>query len=262
MHFKTVDAGRGAGWLGDGWNLVKGQLGTWILLIIIYVLIELVLQLIPFIGGILAALISPGLVAGLYLAARYVDEGKNADINLLFEPLKNERTRGPLLTLGAMAIVFSILIALVVMMMFGGAISGMAEMEKSGDVSAETLMASGMMSMGLGGFLLVFLLVAVYSMAMWFAAPLVLFAGVAPIESMKISFKAVLSNWLPALVFGVIMLALGFIASIPLLLGWLLLLPVFFAAVYVSYKDVFDVRQENDAQVIEQPGMASSSMKM
>jgi len=258
MNFKTVDSGRGVGWVGDGWNLVKGQLGAWILLVVVYLVIEIVLQIIPFVGGIVAALISPGLVAGMFLAARYSDEGKTVDLNLLFQPLMEQRTRGSLLTLGAMAIVFSIVIALIFVAMLGGAV-GLSE--DAGSADAEAMLMSGMMGVGFGGMLLMLLLVAVYSMAMWFAAPLVLFAGVAPIEAMKISFKAVLANWLPALVFGLLVIVLGVVASIPLLLGWLLLMPVLFAAMYVSYKEVFDVPAEDDV-VMEQPGMASSVMKM
>lgn len=261
MNFKTVDAGRGVGWIGDGWNLVKGQLGAWILLVIVYLVIEIVLQIIPFVGGIVAALISPGLVAGMFLAARYADESKTVDLNLLFQPLMEQRTRGPLLTLGAMAIVFSILIALVLMAMIGGAVSGASLAGNGENVSADVLLASGMLGIGFGGMLIILLLVAVYSMAMWFAAPLVLFAGVAPFEAMKLSFKAVLANWLPALVFGLAVLVLGVVATIPLMLGWLLLMPVLFTAMYVSYKEVFDVPEE-DGVVMEQPGMASSVMKM
>ncbi len=256
MNFKTVDSGRGVGWIGDGWNLVKGQLGAWILLVVVYLVIEIVLQIIPFVGGIVAALISPGLAAGMFLAARYSDEGKTVDLNLLFQPLMEQRTRGPLLTLGAMAIVFAILISVVLLMMIGG-----ASLAENNNMSADAMLASGMLGIGLGGMLVILLLVAVYSMAMWFAAPLVLFAGVAPIEAMKISFKAVLANWLPALVFGLLIIVLGFVATIPLLLGWLLLMPVLFAAMYVSYKEVFDVPEENSV-VMEQPGMASSVMKM
>lgn len=261
MEFKTLGAGRGLGWMGDGWSLVKGQLGIWVLLVVIYLVLEIVLQLIPFLGGLVAALISPGLVAGMFLAARYADEGKTVDVNLLFQPLMGERTRGPLLTLGAMAIVFSILVALVLMAMLGDAMKGLSMSEGAGSAEAEMALASGMMGMGMGGMLLIMLLVVVYSMAMWFAAPLVLFAGLAPIEAMKLSFKAVLANWLPVLVFGLLIFVLGIVASIPLLLGWLLLMPVLFAAMYVSYKDVFDVPDEG-AAALEQPGMASSVMKM
>jgi uncharacterized membrane protein len=213
------------------------------------------------VGGIVAALISPGLVAGMFLAARYADESKTVDLNVLFQPLMEPRTRGSLLTLGAMAIVFAILISVVLLMMIGGAVGGASLAEGSDSMKAEDMLTAGMLGIGLGGMLVILLLVAVYSMAMWFAAPLVLFAGVAPIEAMKISFKAVLANWLPALVFGLLVIVLGFVATIPLLLGWLLLMPVLFAAMYVSYKEVFDV-PEDDAQVIEQPGMATSVMKM
>jgi uncharacterized membrane protein len=57
--------------------------------------------------------------------------------------------------------------------------------------------------------------------------------------AMKESFVANLRNIPPFLVYGLIGLGLGFVAAIPFLLGWLVLVPVFAASVYASYKDIF-----------------------
>jgi uncharacterized membrane protein len=49
----------------------------------------------------------------------------------------------------------------------------------------------------------------------------------------------VLKNIWPFTVYGLIMLLLGVVASIPFALGWLILGPVIIASVYTSYRDIF-----------------------
>jgi uncharacterized membrane protein len=56
---------------------------------------------------------------------------------------------------------------------------------------------------------------------------------------MQESFTGCLRNIVPFLVYGVVMLALSLIASIPLGLGWLVLGPVLAASLYTSYKDIY-----------------------
>jgi uncharacterized membrane protein len=48
-----------------------------------------------------------------------------------------------------------------------------------------------------------------------------------------------LKNILPFLVYGILYLIFAFVASIPLLLGWLVLGPVLIASVYFSYTDIY-----------------------
>jgi uncharacterized membrane protein len=55
---------------------------------------------------------------------------------------------------------------------------------------------------------------------------------------MKLSFAACWANVIPFFVYGLIVLVLWFIASIPLLLGLVVLLPVLFCSVYASYRDI------------------------
>jgi uncharacterized membrane protein len=67
----------------------------------------------------------------------------------------------------------------------------------------------------------------------------VVFRRIAPLDAVKASLRAVLRNWLPFLVYGVIQIGLSIVASIPFALGWLLLMPVMLLTAYVSYRDVF-----------------------
>jgi uncharacterized membrane protein len=80
---------------------------------------------------------------------------------------------------------------------------------------------------------------AIVTMALWFAPALVALRQVAPVEALKLSVAATLKNVVPFLVFGVIYIVAAVVASIPLGLGWIVLVPVSLLTAYVSYGDVF-----------------------
>jgi uncharacterized membrane protein len=69
-------------------------------------------------------------------------------------------------------------------------------------------------------------------------------AGLTPVEAMKASFAGCLRNVVPFLVYGVIGLLLAIVASIPLGLGWLVLVPVAIASIYASYCDIFEDKDD------------------
>src|SRR6185436_6154227 len=86
--------------------------------------------------------------------------------------------------------------------------------------------------------LLILALMLPLFMAIWFAPPLVVFQGLGAIEAMKASFTGCLRNVMPFLLYGVVLLIFGVLASIPMGLGWLVLLPVTAASIYTAYRDI------------------------
>jgi uncharacterized membrane protein len=76
-------------------------------------------------------------------------------------------------------------------------------------------------------------------MAAWFAPALVVFQQLGVIEAMKTSFSGCLKNLLPFLIYGVVMLLLSVLATLPIGLGWLILGPMLSASVYTSYRDIY-----------------------
>ena len=99
-------------------------------------------------------------------------------------------------------------------------------------------------AMALGGTFLVALLLILalmlpLIMAIWFAPPLVVFHELGAVESMKASFLGCLRNMLPFLLYGVVLLVAAIIASIPFMLGWLILGPVMAASIYTAYRDIY-----------------------
>ena len=76
-------------------------------------------------------------------------------------------------------------------------------------------------------------------MAVWFAPALVVFHEFGPLAAMKQSFSGCLRNIPAFLVYGLIGMLLAILASIPAMLGWLVLGPVFTGSLYASYRDIF-----------------------
>ena len=89
------------------------------------------------------------------------------------------------------------------------------------------------------GFLVAMALMVPLYMALWFAPALVIFHGMKPVEALKSSFFACLKNVVPFLFYGVITMVLFVIASIPLGLGLLVMVPVMIASIYAGYRDIF-----------------------
>ena len=101
---------------------------------------------------------------------------------------------------------------------------------------ADVAMALRGLSMGLAIGTAVFMPVV---MAVWFAPLLVVFHDLTPVAAMKSSFIASWRNLMPFTVYGAAMLLLWILASIPLMLGFVVLLPVMACSVYTGYKDIY-----------------------
>jgi uncharacterized membrane protein len=87
-------------------------------------------------------------------------------------------------------------------------------------------------------------------MAMIFAPMLVIFQHTTPVGALKTSFVACVRNLIPLIVCGLLLLLLAVVASMPMMLGWLVLLPIIIASIYVIYIDLFPPETETP-QTIE-----------
>jgi len=234
MNIKKVNADAALGWLGEGWRLFKLNPGMWIALILVYLVIIVVLSFIPFLGALILALVTPALSTGLVHAARELDQGRDLAIEQLFAGLKEPKQRTPLLTLGAIYIGAGIVMLLVMFLLGGGALIG--GMIAGGEAAAGVAAAGGASLM----IVIALMLAVLIAMAFVYAGPLVMFKSMPPVDSIKSSFNACVQNIVPLIVFGVILVVLSFIASIPFLLGWLVLGPVAVGAIYASYKAILE----------------------
>jgi len=237
MNMRAVEPGRGWLWLVEGFRLFRRNPLVWIALVFAALLIWILSFTIPLLGPLLFNLFSPVLLAGLMLGCRALDRGENLEINHLFAGFKTNPTQ--LVTIGGVYMVGTIVIVGIIFATAGGAALAAVLAKSPGDVQAISAALKGMaLSLTIGFALQVPLL-----MLIWFAPLLVIFKGLTALDAMKLSFAACLANMMAFTVYGLIVLGLWFIASIPLFLGLIVLLPVMLCSIYTSYRDIFEPEQ-------------------
>jgi len=231
---RAVDGGQGVTWWTDAWALFTKNAVIWIVLGLILFIILLVLAVIPIVGQLASALLLPVFVGSWMMAAQKLEGGGTLEAGDLFSAFKGDKLT-PLVVVGALFLGMVVVIVLVMGALgFGGAMGMVAGGAMHSGKGVMAGLGVGMLGM-LVGVVLFFLA----TMALWFAPPLVVLRGVAPVEALRLSFAASLKNVVPFLVWSLIYIVASIVASIPLGLGWLVLWPVVMLTVYVSYKDVF-----------------------
>jgi uncharacterized membrane protein len=248
---RSVGVGRGASWWSEAWRLFTPSMGPWLLITILVFLIQCALSLVgsllmilPLIGQLVSMyVISAAAVlfaGGLMIGCRSIDRGNPLTVGHLFAGF-SQRTK-PLLMVAliytAFFIVVLIAVAVIMIALFGVAFLGM--LSAAADASNMGIAFGTVVSAVLVATLLFLLLWLPVVMLLWFAPALVMLGGMEPWPAMMTSFRACLRNFAPLLVYGAIGLGLAIVASIPFLLGWLVLYPVIVATVYASYCDIFE----------------------
>jgi uncharacterized membrane protein len=225
---QRVPAGHGLTWLAHGWKMFRQAPLIWIVISLIFGVIALVLGVIPGINLIFNLLI-PVFVGGIMIGCKALEDGEELRIGHLFAGFSSHA--GNLVLIGLIFLA-GIVAMLIIMALVGGLGFGAAMM--GGGMSAEAVAGASVLAM-----LVAMLLFVPLAMAVWYAPPLVVFHDVPPLEAVKVSFFACLKNFVPFLVYGVVFVVLAMLASLPLLLGWLVLIPVTQASVYAGYRDMF-----------------------
>jgi uncharacterized membrane protein len=230
---RTVEAGRGVAWWTEAWALFTRNIGMWVVMSLAMLAVFIVLSFIPVIGSLAGSLVAPAFVGSWMLAARKLEGGGALELNDLFGGFKDKLT--PLIVIGALLLAATIVIGLVLTMLGLGALGGLMAGGAHGSMggmlaAASTGLFAALVSLALG---------FVVALAIWFAPALVVFRDMPPIDALKASVAASLKNVGPFLVYGLLYIVAAIVASIPLGLGWILLLPVTMLTVYVSYKDIY-----------------------
>jgi len=177
------------------------------------------------------------------IGCRSIDRGNPLTIGHTFAAF-SQRTQ-PLLIVAliytGLLLVVLVVVAVIMVALFGVAILG--ALMSAADPSHIGAAFGTIVSAILVAVLLFLLLWLPVVMMVWFAPALVMLGGVEPWPAMMLSFRGCMKNFTPLLVYGAIGLGFAIVASIPLLLGWLVLYPVTVATVYASYCDIFEDKE-------------------
>jgi hypothetical protein len=226
-------ADRGAGWFGDAWILFREAPGLWIGIWIVAMAILMVPAFIPFVGFIVQTLAMPVLWGGIMIGCEAQRRGQPLEFSHLFAGLE---TQFPQLMLAGVLYLAAMLVVMVVAVVPTLGLAGMALF--AGADASEFAAGGAMLLVALAVLLYLALIVPVV-MAIWFAPALIVIDGKPAIEAMKLSFAACLRNIVPFLIYGLLGLLLAVVATIPLLLGWLVLGPLVYISSYTGYFDIF-----------------------
>ena len=175
-------------------------------------------------------------VAGLMLGCKSQDDGNGISVSHLFAGFQNKL--GQLILLSLIIGIISIVIMVASMgSLYAQLLAVGMGVTDPADVDPAFIQDP------IGTFLLPFLIAMLFiipvMMMAWFAPLLIVLNDVPVFKAMGMSFKGCLKNFVPFLIYGIVLFVLYIVAIIPLALGLLVLMPTFFGSWYRSYKDIY-----------------------
>ena len=229
---RGVPAGNGWRWIADAWSFMGDQRWTFVGVFLLLFVLDIGANFVPIIGPLAISLFFPVLLGGVVIGCDAARQGERFEVGYLFAGFRRHTRK--LVTLGAIGVAFGIVGALIMVLIVG---TSVVPMFGGAEPDPEQVMAMAVPM--LLAVLVIMALSLPLSMAFLFAIPLIALRDFEVVPALKTSFFACLKNILPFLVWGLAVLALGLVASIPLFLGWLLLAPVMMVSMYMAYRDTF-----------------------
>lgn len=234
MEPQHLPAIRGWEWIKQGYALFMKAPLLWIVLLVICFIGMAGLSAVPVVGEPLASLLLPAVLVGLMVGCRALEQGDELELAHLFSGFQQHTAQ--LVTLGGIALVGQFLIFGVMMLVGGGTLVSIlmsGQPPDTPEVIAQAIAGAGL------AVILGITLFSLLLMAMQFAPLLVFFDNLAPVAAMQLSLRAFMKNIGSMLVYGVTFMLLAILASLPMMLGWLVLMPIVFTSIYAAYCDIF-----------------------
>lgn len=239
MEARKVNASHGWMWIKNGYWLFRKNPLLWMVLTAIGVIGMIGIAAIPVVGDPLATLLFPVLLAGFMFGCHSLAKDEELELTHLFAGFQQHAQQ--LVTLGGVNLVGQLLI-LGVMMLTGGAT--LVSILMSGQpVDDPAVLMQAIAGAGFA-LLLGMMLFTILLMAMQFAPMLVIFGGMQPIPALKASLRAFLRNVMPLTIYALALLPFAVLATLPMMLGWLVLLPIVITSMYAIYRDLFPLQPE------------------
>lgn len=248
IQIRTASFGRGLGWLTDGLGyFTKNPLG-WIAAMIVVFIIMIVIGVVP-LGSLLLYISYPVFVGGFMLGCKAHDAGQQFEFQHAFAGFSAEYLKR-LLLFGVFYAILNLMMLVVIMVLLFVLLGGLEFFQQLQTMQPEDL---GQFASELTIILLVAsLLFLPLIMVSWFVPVLLVNTDCNPVQAMLLSFKACLYNVPVFTLYGIVVFLLGILATIPLGLGFLILMPVMFASVHLAFLDCFAVAESSGSAELAQ----------
>ncbi len=228
----NFDIGR---YVSEGIEIIKKDIGLFIGYAVVYFLIIVVANFIPFIGSIATTLIGAPLAAGFFIGAHKAHRNEGIEFGDFFKGFDYF----------AQLLVQSIIVGLVMLVlmiplfvMFGTAIFAV----QSGTIPDITLGFAGILGV------IVLVIGAIFiSISYIFAPHLIVFGNMQAWDAMETSRKIAMKNFFPIFALTLILGLINLVGALPCGLGLLFTVPASAAIIYAAFKDVVDLdNPDND----------------
>ncbi len=263
----NLNAASGISWLQRGWQLFLQQPAELLSLFGLYFFSLMLVELIPFIGAILSFLLMPVLSMAFFEAARSIREQRKVSSRLLLTGFQKDVFKS-LLSLGFILVFASVLAKFAFNTFDDGEF--IKYLEASQKLGNQAPLPGGNLFRGFAAAMLVY---APVLMAMWLAAPLVVWQKMPVFKALFYSFFACIKAWAALLVFGLVFFGLASIISstlitlvglvtasqkLMMLVAFLFLIAVMtvlHCSFYPAYADIF-----GEPEPLQGPGDAEGSV--
>jgi uncharacterized membrane protein len=241
---RSNPANAGMRWITSGWKLFMRAPLMWIISIFLVFLAAIAMNFVPILGSLAFQVLQGVIAAGFMVACHSLTRGDDFELEHLLAGFRTRFT--DLLILGAIFVVAGLLIVMVFALFVGFSVLTTI-MGGASEAALSTILASSI-SLLLGMLVSLALTVPLLA-AYWFAPALIVLNGMKPVAAMKASFHGCFRNFLPFLVYGLVMMLLAILAAIPVGLGFLVWIPLAIASTYTAYRGIFTDEAE-DAPVV------------
>jgi len=239
---RHVSIRRGFQWYVEGFQIFSRRPGAWILCMLIFLVLTVIVSIIPMPNDNfqLANLVDTFLMAGLMLGLYAQDKGRNFSVGSIFSAL-GDTQKVKLLVISILSFLIYGSISYIMlnesMQQLEANMASINEWEgEPGEQLQEIIRFQGVFYLAL---LKTTLLSVPAMMIFWFATPLIVLHRVNVITALKLSFLGCLYN-IPALIlFLILAIVFSIFATLPIGLGWFVLMPIFIASIYIGWKDIF-----------------------
>ena len=221
-------------YIKKGFELFKQDIGPFLGFLLIIAVAEIIISMIPYIKGLVGALIAP-IIAGGFLVAKMIDKKEPHTFNNFFDGTKNY------VNLFVVTLIPTLIMAVIFLIVGGWAyfkisFLGIKPTFNFNDINSfrgYSAMAGMASRAGLAG--LISIVLTVFLMLGTF---LVLFENFEPVKALDISRKIVSKKFFNWLGFVFLIGVFNFAGALCLVVGLLVTIPSSICALYVAYEDV------------------------
>jgi len=230
-------------YIGRAFKLFGNDAGSYLGYVLLYFIINFVINMLPFIGGIASLAINPALIAGWYIYARNHNMGHTRGFGNFFDGFKGPHWIQLILASLVTSIFVAIAVAIVIVPFFFSTLvdmfSNFSEMREMRDPDDMRAFAMGMFTGKIVlGIVIAGLLGSLVAVLYCLAPMFIVFRGMSFWDAMEASRKVVTKNYMQFLVFFIVLIVILVIGTLLCCIGLLVAIPIYYLSLYVAFEAI------------------------